>query len=229
MAQPIRRIHALSNTFSGAAGEARVAAEFVRCGLRVAKPYWTDDEVDLLLLAKADNMAVPLAVQVKSVQFIQKEKTQERVFIQGLKKRYVNKSPAFAVAIYRVDSDEIFFVDSPENVISMYEAQKTWNKKHKGFDSLQDDDDVRIAVSRDNGIPGDWKIPTHDAAWLSTRVNRLAKEVVSQNKLIQTLSALWLDEPAQVADADDDSDIDESDESPNAEPSDELTDARSGK
>lgn len=46
MPKPFRRVPALTNTFSGVAGEARVAAELLRAVLKAAKPYWTDDEAD---------------------------------------------------------------------------------------------------------------------------------------------------------------------------------------
>lgn len=202
------RVHALTNTFSGAAGEARVAAEFVRCGFRAAKPYWTDDEVDLLVLERAQNVPVPLVIQVKAVQFLpnSKQKMPKRVFIQGLKKRYVTKSPAFAVAIYRVDTDQIFFVDGPENVTDLYEAQKAWNKKHIAFEDLNDDDDVRIAVHDDKGLDGDWTVSMTDASWLSGRVKRLAEEVVKSNNLAIATEALWAEPSARIDSGDDDDD-----------------------
>jgi hypothetical protein len=133
MSRGIRRIHALTNTFSGIAGEARIAAELVRCGFRVAKPYWCDDEVDLLVLHRSSqpNVALPLSIQIKSVQFLpQKDGSlNERVFIQGLKKRYVTKSPAFGLAIYRVDTDEIFFIDGQPNVEAVYESQRSYHAR----------------------------------------------------------------------------------------------------
>jgi hypothetical protein len=70
MPERIRRVPALTNTFSGVAGEARVAAELVRGGFRVAKPLWTDDEADLLVLMRTDGALLPIVVQVKSVQFL---------------------------------------------------------------------------------------------------------------------------------------------------------------
>ncbi len=71
----IRRVPALSNTFSGVAAEARVAAELVRQGFRVAKPLWTDDEVDLIVLCKGEGTALPIPIQVKSVQFLESKTT----------------------------------------------------------------------------------------------------------------------------------------------------------
>lgn len=191
-------MHALTNTFSGVAGEARIAAEFVRCGFRVADPYWTDDEVDLLVLEREENLAVPLSIQVKSVQFLpdRNQKIPTHAFTQGLKKRYVTKSPAFALAIYLVDTDEIFFIDGPANIRRVYEAQGAWNKKHVAFDALGSDKDVRIAVHMENGIDGDWKVSPHDAEWLNTRVKRLASQVIGENKLTIALDALWTDSPA---------------------------------
>ncbi len=90
----IRRIHALESTFSGVAGEARIAAELVRCGLRAAKPYWTNGEVDLIVLHQHENGVFPVPVQVKSVQFLESKsrKLSEPRFLSRLKKRYVEKN-----------------------------------------------------------------------------------------------------------------------------------------
>ena len=202
MSQRIRRIHALTNTFSGIAGEARIAAELVRCGFRVAKPYWSDDEVDLLVLQRSSqpNIALPLSIQVKSVQFLpQKDGTlKDRVFIQGLKKRYVTKSPAFGLAIYRVDTDEIFFIDGQANVQEVHESQSIWNKKHVPFGSLADDKDVRIAVHFDDGLKGDWKVDRDTPSWLTARMRRIVEEVEKGNLAAQVLDALWTDQPMTV-------------------------------
>jgi hypothetical protein len=204
MTKGFRRVHALKNTFSGVAGEARVAAEFVRCGLRVAKPYWTDDEADLLVIERTRNLqqdlAVPVIIQVKAVQFLpdRNQKIPTRVFLQRLKKRYVTKSPAFGLAIYRVDTDEIFFIDGQANVRFVYESQKSWNKKHIPFDSLKDDDWVRIALHEKEGIEGDWKVNPRDAAWLTGRVQGLVDRVGRENSVTLALDALWSDPPAII-------------------------------
>jgi hypothetical protein len=202
MCKRIRRIHALTNTFSGIAGEARIAAEFVRCGFRVAKPYWSDDEVDLLVLQRSSqpNIALPLSIQVKSVQFLpQKDGTlKDHVFIQGLKKRYVTKSPAFGLAIYRVDTDEIFFIDGQANVQAIYESQSSWNKKHVSFGILAEDKDVRIAVHFDDGLKGDWKVDPDSPSWLTARMKRIVENVERGNFMAQVLDAMWDDHPETV-------------------------------
>lgn len=191
------RIHALTNTFSGVAGEARVAAELVRCGLLVAKPYWTDDEADLILLDRRFSQSysvLPVVIQVKSVQFLpdKQQVTPPRKFIEGLRKRYVLNSPAFALAIYRVDLDEIFFIHGQDNVRSVYEAQSSWNSKHVPFDSLSKDKSVRIAVDFEKGIPGDWKVPKHDANWLTERVHRMVETVMRDKaQAEQAVQGLW--------------------------------------
>ncbi len=208
MSKGFRRVHALKNTFSGVAGEARVAAEFVRCGLRVAKPYWTDDEVDLLVLERTHDLqqdfAVPVVIQVKAVQFLpnKDQKTPTRVFLQRLKKRYVTKSPAFGLAIYRVDTDEILFIDGQANIRNVYESQSSWNKKHVPFDLLADDDCVRLAVHEERGIEGDWKVDPKDSDWLTARVKRLVAQIAREDTLTLALDALWSDPPAIVESAD---------------------------
>jgi hypothetical protein len=210
----MHRIHALTNTFSGVAGEARVAAELVRCGFLVAKPYWTDDEADLIVLDRRHSQTysvVPVVIQVKSVQFLpnKQQQTRSRAFIQGLRKRYVLNSPAFALAIYRVDLDEMFFIHGQDNVRSVYEAQCSWNRKHIPFDSLKGDDDVRIAVHLTDGIPGDWRIPRLKAAWLSNRIHGMVETVMGDQRIAdEAVQGLWKTLPPSE---DTDEDVDEYD------------------
>jgi hypothetical protein len=207
MPKGFRRVHALTNTFSGVAGEARVAAEFVRCGLRVSKPYWTDDEVDLLVLERTHQLharfAVPVIIQVKAVQFLpNKDQTiPTRVPVRRLKKRYITKSPAFGLAIYRVDTDEIFFIDGEARIRSVYDSQISWNKKHVSFDSLSAEDEVRISVHEQKGIKGDWKVDKNDARWLSDRIQRIVSQVDNESLLAQASIALWNDTPAMSGSA----------------------------
>jgi hypothetical protein len=210
----MHRIHALTNTFSGVAGEARVAAELVRCGFLVAKPYWTDDEADLIIIDRRHSQSysvVPVVIQVKSVQFLpnKRQQTPSRTFIQGLRKRYVLNSPAFALAIYRVDQDEIFFIHGQDNVRSVYEAQHSWNRKHIPFDSLKADDDVRIAVNLSDGIPGDWLIPRLKPAWLSNRIHGMVKTVMEDHRVANAaVQGLWKTLPPSE-DTDEDENVDD--------------------
>jgi hypothetical protein len=193
----VHRIHALTNTFSGVAGEARVAAELVRCGFLIAKPYWTDDEADLILLDRRFSQSysvAPVVIQVKSVQFLpnKEQATPSRKFIQGLRKRYIFNSSAFALAIYRVDLDEIFFIHGQDNVRDVYEAQSSWNSRHVSFDSFSENGDVRIAVEFNEGIPGNWKVPRYDSNWLTERVHNMVETVMEDiGQAEQAVQGLW--------------------------------------
>lgn len=198
MPRPFRRVPALTNTFSGVAGEARVAAEFVRCGLRVAKPYWTDDEADLVLIARGHNGLLPVIVQVKAIQFLPDKQGQvpARVFIQGLKKRYISKSPAFALALYRVDEDLIYLIPGPENVIAVYEAQQIFNPKHTAFSDLSDGADVRIALDWDDQLLSAWKVDRKDAGSVSEPIQRLVKGIQKDTTMVnQAIAAIWSVKP----------------------------------
>jgi hypothetical protein len=188
-----RRVPALTNTFSGVAGEARVAAELVRAGFRVAKPLWTDDEADLLVLMRSNRGLLPIVVQVKSVQFLPdaKGKVAPRVFAQGLKKRYLQKFPAFLLALYRVDEDFIYLIPGPENVITTYESQQRFNKKHKAFSTLGDDEDVRIAIDFEDGLLTQWKVNPRDASSVSKAFNGLKDEIEESSLVKQAIDAAW--------------------------------------
>ena len=192
MPSPIQAPHALTNTFSGVAGEARVAAELVRCGLKVAKPYWTDDSTDLLVLAESGTAVVPIPVQVKSVQFLPQKggETPKHRHVQGLKKRYLDR-PELCLAVYRPDTDTIWFVDGASNITAVYEAQKTWNTKHQPLTELDENVDVRLYVEADRGVPGDWTVPRNDRRWLAARIQKVADATADQNREIAALEAMW--------------------------------------
>jgi hypothetical protein len=188
----LRRVHALTNTFSGVAAEARVAAEMVRCGLRVAKPYWTDDEVDLIVLSRRDKLVIPVPVQVKSVQFLESKhrKNSDPRFIKNLKKRYVEGNAALCLMIYQPDKDKMWFIDGAENIRNVYEEDAKATGRTRYHD-LKLKDDVAIRVTFDNcSLDVNWLVPANDAKWLSYRVNRITNWLVEQQQesgLITTL------------------------------------------
>lgn len=188
----IRRVHALTNTFSGVAAEARVAAEMVRCGLRVAKPYWTDDEVDLIVLSHRERLVIPVPVQVKSVQFLESKhrKIRDPRFIGKLKKRYVEDNAALCLAIYRPDEDKMWFIDGAENIRQVYEEDaKATGRTRYGDLSLNDD--VAIRVTFDNcALDRNWLVPPRDAKWLSGRVSRITDWLVEQQRESAQISNL---------------------------------------
>jgi len=186
----------------------------VRCGFLVAKPYWTDDEADLIVLDRRYSQSysvIPVVIQVKSVQFLpnKRQHTRSRTPIQGLRKRYVLNSPAFALAIYRVDQDEIFFIHGQDNVRLVYDAQRFWNRKHIPFDSLKADDDVRISVHLTDGIPGDWLVPRLNAAWLSNRIHSMVDTVMEDKHVAdEAVEGLWKTLPPPD-DTDEDEDLED--------------------
>ena len=147
----LRAVHALTNTYSGVAAEIRAAAEFVRCGLKVSKPYWTDDEIDLLILMPEKTRLTPIPVQVKAIQFNPDAKTNKQPVrrpIQGLKKKYVERQPALCLVVYRPDTDQLWFVPSADGIRSLYAQQYKDGIKEKTYEALDPDGDVPIAIDR---------------------------------------------------------------------------------
>lgn len=194
----IRRVHALTNTASGSAGEARVAAELARCGIMTAKPYWNDDEVDLLVLWRDGHTLFPVPVQVKSIQRLQDKGKHD--YISGLKKRYVEGLPSLCLAIYNPASDRIWFIDTAEQIREVYKKQASWHK-HVPYADLTRDDDVRIGLDLTGEqcwLDDDWLVPQDDASWLSRRVHRATKPL----RQIKALEAV-LTEMFGAADSDD--------------------------
>jgi hypothetical protein len=188
----IRRLHALNNNFSGVAAEARIAAELVRCGLRVAKPYWTDDEVDLIVLCRQDNNVLTVPVQVKSVQFLESKsrKLTDPRFLKNLKKRYVEKNPALCLAIYRPDEDRIWFIDGPENIRTVYDKDAIAFGRTRYCD-LDEKSDVAIRLTYENcPLDAEWLVPPVDAKWLSDRISRISRSLLKEQRQAAQINRL---------------------------------------
>lgn len=185
--KPFRAVHALTNTFSGVAGEARVAAELVRCGLRVARPMWTDDETDLIILVRHIDLLIPITVQVKSVQFLSDAKDKD---IQGLKKKYLARQPGLCLAVYRPDNDAIWFVDSAKRIIELHEEQRN-GRRNQAYSAIALDKDVPIRIPFDEEALSQYRVPPDERDWLSGRVIRLARELYESNEIVKQLASFW--------------------------------------
>ena len=96
----------LRNTRSGTAGEMNVIAVLSRCGLNIDKPLQIDDEIDVSIRVKIGVHNILIPIQVKSVQFPEKRNIKHK-FIQGLKKKYLERQPHLCLAIYRPETNEI--------------------------------------------------------------------------------------------------------------------------
>jgi hypothetical protein len=181
-------------TASGVAGEMRVAGELCRHGFHVAKPYWGDDEVDLLVFVQRGSQIVFIPVQVKTVQFpVATSKTPEpKSFIQGLKKRYVQENEWLCLAIYNPAEDCFWFVDGSDRIRDAYNSQKDWHK-HKPFDDLRSEDDVRIGCSNlssdTTAFNADYKIPPDAARFWSDRIGRIANQIAGRRDNVDEIKA----------------------------------------
>jgi hypothetical protein len=199
----IVRMHALTNTASGTAAELRVAAELARCGIRVADPYWGDDEVDLLILWMAVESLVPIPVQVKAVQFgVETNQPPPATrAIQGLKKRYVERQPALCLAMYRLDTDDIWFIHGAARIRQVYDAQYNASMARAGagrrkinYADIEDGSDIRIDLTRvaDAEFDRQWKVDKRNAMWLSQRIGGLSNELTLAGLNVQAiLEAMW--------------------------------------
>lgn len=141
----------LDNTYSGAVGELAVATILLRCGQKVAKPYWNNDVMDLVVLHRCKDgvthMVIP--VQVKSIQRLQS--LSEEIPISGLKKRYLDRTPNLCLAIYSPEFNRIWFVPGADNIRALHKAgvQKSIGRPGRNRDSYESIDptgDVAIYV-----------------------------------------------------------------------------------
>jgi len=185
------RIHAVTNHRSGVVGELRVASELMRCGYRVAKPYWTEDEADLIVFPVKD-CDLYITVQSKSVQFSHDQGAiPPNRYISGLKKKYLSNNKWLSLAVYLPEFDDIYFVDGAEKIISIYANQN----HQKPYDTLEENDEVTITVKYPDGIGIDWKVPKDNATWLTQRISGLADKVKVEKAEIQGLSTFGETKP----------------------------------
>jgi len=145
------RIHALNNTYSGLVGEMAIATALLRCGYKVAKPYWNNDVMDLLIVSRDESghhLCMP--IQVKSIQKLTSES--QEVAVQGLKKHYVERQPGLCLGIYSPELNKIWFIAGSHNIRKVHHAGLVASKKRPGasripYEALKLQDDVSIYVN----------------------------------------------------------------------------------
>jgi hypothetical protein len=182
----ITRPFHLTNSFSGSLGEMRVAAELTRYGFRIAKPYWNDDEVDLLLLDNDPSYGfVPIPFQVKSIQ-VAGNTTR---YIEGLKRKYVDRQRYLCLAIYDPKSDDIWVIDRAENIVAEYNANPV---KGRPFDSLAPDDEVKIKFRKSPkaAFNQKWLLDKNDAIPFSKRMKDLTHAYATDSTVRDMIKAL---------------------------------------
>ncbi|HEX8324034.1 MAG TPA: hypothetical protein VF595_08970 [Tepidisphaeraceae bacterium] len=205
------RIHALTNTASGAAGEASVVAAFLRAGLLVADPYWNDDEVDLLVLWADGDRLVPIPVQVKSVQSKQimdkktgVAKTVMVVAPQGLRKKYIDRQPALCLAIYSPARDKIWFFPGASSIREAYANwlanRSTKGRKSKAFDAMDADEEVPIYVdvskAGDTDFDAKWLLNRQSPEKLTQQIRGLARSMLDSQSLRAVMADMFTIAPS---------------------------------
>lgn len=162
----------LTNTESGSTGEQSVIGKLMRFGIKISKPFWNDDEVDFEIKYGRGDNSINIPVQVKTVQF---NKKNDKIFIQGLKKKYVERNELLCLAVYNPQFDWFWFVSGNREITKIYESQKNWNKKHKYYKDLKNDNDLRIGVPKDGiSLLADYKIELNDKVKLTESIKKIA-------------------------------------------------------
>jgi len=163
----------LTNTKSGSTGEQSIIAKLMRFGLNISKPYWNDDEVDFEVRYGEGDEAVNIPFQVKSVQF---KSDKKNVFIQGLKKKYLERNKLLCLSIYNPDTDSFWLLVGNEEIIRSYDNQKSWNNKHIPYKDINLNEDIRLAISsKENSLLKEFKIGLNDHDKVISRINKIAK------------------------------------------------------
>jgi hypothetical protein len=194
----IRRRYALTNTASGVAGEVAVAAALIRAGFLVAKPYWNDDEIDLLILCGEKYRKVQIPVQVKSVQQLGSSKDEKQ--IQGLKKRYVENNAYLCLAIYSPEHNKIWFIDGSDNIKKIHAEGVIKSKGKKGrsrtsYKKIGSDADVPIYINisekGDSEFDDKYLIDTKYADKITNQIKRISDLILNEMKEVHDLEGLW--------------------------------------
>lgn len=187
----------MKNTYSGVVGEMAVATALIRAGHRVAKPYWNDDEVDLVVFAKEGLSLLPIPVQVKSVQRLNNEG--DEFAAEGLKKKYIHRQPALCLGIYCPESNKIWFIPGADNIRDVHRAGVLASKSRLGrprtpYESLDPDKDVNIYVNLtdegDKEFDSRWLIDTTSPSKLNKAINDLVKRF-EVDSLTEVIDAFW--------------------------------------
>lgn len=193
----VKRIYTLKNTYSGVVGEMAVATALIRAGHRVAKPYWNDDEVDLVVFAKEGLSLLPIPVQVKSVQRLDNEGCEFAT--EGLKKKYIDRQPALCLGIYCPESNKIWFIPGAHNIRDVHRAGVLASQSRPGrsrtpYDSLSPDNDVNVyvnlTVEGDKTFDSRWLVDTTSPMKLNKAINDLATRF-EVDALSQMVDAFW--------------------------------------
>jgi hypothetical protein len=193
--QPVKPKYALINSFSGVVGEMRIAAEFIRCGIQVAKPYWNDDEIDLLVFRYIDNHLIPIPVQIKSIQYLPRPKgrVQKTKQLQGLKKIYVERQAPLCLAVYEPNSDRIWFVAGANNIKKIYADQHAKGRKKKAYKDVDENSDLPISwdAKPDSEFDRQFLLDKDDPRWLYKMVSDLAKRIRKTHDLTKIYKRIF--------------------------------------
>ncbi|MEG4054533.1 MULTISPECIES: hypothetical protein [unclassified Microcoleus] len=184
----------LRNTRSGTAGEMNVIAVLSRCGFNIDKPVQIDDEIDVNFRVKIGKLNITIPIQVKSVQFPEKINIKHN-FIQGLKKKYLERQPHLCLAIYRPETNEIWFINGSKKIQEVYHSQESWNAKHRPYNNLSLDADIRIALPcKDILFNQKWKIPADPCNYLNSRfqelISEIEKNIVPSDEIISSITTI---------------------------------------
>ena len=132
----IRRIPKIKPSFSGPAGELRVACEFLKRGYQIAKPLVEREreEPDLVLMCPKRGCNLFIPIQVKTFQ----NGTRMGRTVRGPTKKKIEEDPFLSLAIYHVQTDVIWFFCGMEGLKDAYDK----TQGSKAFGNLDSEGEV---------------------------------------------------------------------------------------
>jgi hypothetical protein len=203
----MKRLNVLRNTYSGVIGEMAIATALIRRGYKVAKPYWNDDVIDLLVLLphESGHSFVPIPIQIKSLQ-----PASEKECGDGLKKKYVDRTPLLCLAIYSPEHDRIWFIPGAHNIRKAHRAGVIRSQQRRGpnrvpWEKLEPTDAVRVYVDMSGTQSSElqeWLLNS-DAQWkrLDRSLFGMTSRLASKTRSADILLNLAGDEEGAVSSA----------------------------
>jgi hypothetical protein len=120
---------------------------------------------------------VALPVQVKARQKLRaaQRRGHEYAYVQGLKKSYVQRSPALCLAVYWPETGGLWFIAGTKNIIRLYDRRRGAGS----FARLAADKNVGLRVAKDGRVdlPPRYKVPLRDRTLATSERARLRSRV----------------------------------------------------
>lgn len=191
----VRRLYSLTNTASGTAAEIIAAGALLRAGCLVAKPYWNDDEIDLLVFSGGRRDLVWLPVQVKSIQFC--SRSTATGCTRGLRKKHLERQPFLCLIIYAPRNNKLWLIPGARTIKQVHQEGVRKNRRRKPYSRISTNGEVRIYVDiskeGDKEFDAEWLIDTDSPSSMTAKISELGKAKKKHERQVAVLASQLFD------------------------------------